>query len=43
MFKTIVPGEYVVSAHITMLKDPIKSEKELMILTENELKKMEPG
>jgi len=40
---TIVPGEYVVSAHITMLKDPIKSEKELMILTENQLKKMEPG
>ena len=41
--QTIVPGEYVVSAHITMRKDPLKSEKELMILTENQLKKMEPG
>ena len=43
IIQTIVPGEYVVSAHIKIKSIALKSESEVMLLTEDSLKKIEPG
>ena len=38
MFQTLVPGEMVVSAHVKLKKNIYKSDEEILILIEENLK-----
>jgi len=40
---TMVPGEYVITAHIRLKPDELRSEKELLVLTEEQVRSIEPG